>query len=293
MLGELGLSSSLNGGTFVQGTTPPTAGPFGPAYNPAASATNMASGAITPQFSRSITVYDSLGAAHNLNIAFINTGVNSWAAEIYSQPASDIVPASGLLNGQVATGSLVFNGDGSLESVTAGLSNAINIDWADGATPSSVTINWGTAGALGTGETNGMGQFSSPYSVNFVNQNGAPVGALTSVSISSTGLITASFSNGQTQDLYQIPLAIFSDPDQLQTASGNVFTETSGSGQVNLQQAGNSGVGTISSASLEQSNVQLADQLTNMIVAQRAYQANTKVISTADNLLSALDQIIQ
>ncbi len=73
-------------------------------------------------------------------------------------------------------------------------------------------MNWGTAGAIGTGKTNGLSQFNSAFSVNFVNQNGTPVGDLTSISIGSTGLVTASFSNGQTQNLYQIPLATFSDP---------------------------------------------------------------------------------
>src|SRR5581483_11220896 len=114
---------------------------------------------------------------------------------------------------------------------------------------------------------------------------GAPVGALTGVSIGQTGLITASFSNGQTQNLYQIPLASFTDPDQLESLSGNVFAQTAASGQVNLQQIGATSVGTITSSALEESNVELADQLTSMIVAQRAYEANTKVISTSDNLL--------
>jgi flagellar hook protein FlgE len=294
LLSELGLQGSLASGAFAQGVNPPSLGPLGPAYDPTKSVNNMASGAITPQFSRSITVYDSLGAPHNLNTAFINTGTNTWAVEIYAQPSTDVNETNPtLVNGQVATGTLSFNGDGSLQSITPGLSGSIPIDWANGAVPSSIIVNWGTAGALGTGKTDGMSQFSSPYNVNFVNQNGSAVGQLTGVSISTTGLITASFSNGQTQNLYQIPLASFTDPDQLQSLSGNVFAQSSTSGQVNLQQIGSSSVGTITSSSLEESNVQLADQLTSMIVAQQAYQANTKVISTAGALLTALTDAIR
>ncbi len=294
LLAELGLTATLG-----SQTVPLTTGALGPAYGATTSSKNMASGNITPQFSRPITVFDSLGTSHNLNVGFIKTGSNSWAVEIYAQPGTDVSSASldgtsgASTTGLVAYGTIKFNGDGSLQSVSSLLSQPITIDWAGGATASRITMNWGTEGAIGTGKTDGLSQFNSAFAVNFVNQNGAPVGGLTAVSISSTGLITASFSNGQTQNLYQIPLASFSDPDQLESVSGNVFAQTSGSGQVNLKQAGNSGVGTISSSSLEQSNVELADQLTQMIVAQRAYQANTKVISTADNLLQALNQIIQ
>jgi len=305
VVAALGLVSSLDGASYTQQTT----GFIGPAYLATDSATNMAGGGVTPQFSREITVFDSLGTPHNLNIAFINTGPNTWATEVYVPPVTvngtkvsqvssaslDGSSGSGS-TGLVAYGNLVFNGDGSLDSVSSLLSNAIPIDWSDGASASSITLNWGTAGAIGVGQTNGMSQFedaTNPYTVHFVNPNGTPVGDLTSISIGSTGLVTASFSNGQTQNLYQIPLAIFSNPDRLLSQSGNVYSQTADSGQVSLDQAGSSSTGTISSSSLEQSNVELADQLTTMIVAQQAYEANTKVISTVDTLLTSLDQIFQ
>jgi flagellar hook protein FlgE len=119
------------------------------------------------------------------------------------------------------------------------------------------------------------------------------VGQLTGISIDQDGFITASYNNGETQRLYKIPLGSFTDPNHLQSVSGNAFLQTTGSGVVNLKQASDSGVGTISSGALEASNVELARQLTDMIVAQRAYQANTKVISTADQLLSDLDAILR
>ncbi|MDE3015909.1 MAG: flagellar hook-basal body complex protein [Pseudomonadota bacterium] len=282
VLAALGMVPSLNGGAFSQKTT----GALGPAYDPSNSSKNMASGAIPAQFSRPVTVYDAQGTAHNLNVAFLKTGTNAWAVEIYAQPAGDVV--SSLPNGQVANGTMTFNGDGTLRSVSSSLSAPVTVDWTDGASPATLTFNWGTAN-----KTDGLSQFNSSYNVNFVNQNGTPVGQLTGISINSSGIITASYNNGQTQKLYQIPLAAFADPNQLQGVDGNAYAQTSGSGVVNLKQSGSSGVGTISSGALEQSNVDLATQLTNMIVALRAYEANTKVISTANSLLNALDQIIQ
>jgi flagellar hook protein FlgE len=294
LVAELGLVPSLNNATY---TTQSTA-VLGPAYDPTDSTKNIAGGAITAQFSRPIRVYDSLGTGHDLNISFIKTDVNTWAVEVYAANASEITTA--LPNGQVATGNVTFNGDGSLQSVDNSLLNPPDITWTNGAVSSNISFDWGSAGSpFGTvgastiGKTDGLSQFNSAYRVNFVNQNGAPVGDLTSVSITEEGFVVASYSNGQTQNLFKIPLADFANPNQLSTSSGNVFLQSAQSGEVNLRQPGTSGVGKIASSSLEQSNVELADQLTDMIVAQRAYQANTKVISTTDQLLSQLNDILR
>jgi flagellar hook protein FlgE len=126
---------------------------------------------------------------------------------------------------------------------------------------------FGTPGALTIGKTDGLEQFNSAYNVAFANQNGSAVGSLTAVSIDANGFITASFSNGETKKLYQIPLASFTSPDNLQAISGNVYAQSSASGQVALVTPGTNPVGTISSSSLEASNVELAQQLTDMIVA--------------------------
>ncbi len=294
LLAALGLVDSLNGGSF----TPQTTGALGPAYDPTNSAKNMASGAIGPQFSRPVTIFDALGTGHNLTVAFIKTTSNTWAVEVFATPETDVT--SSLPDGQLAFGTLTFNGDGSLRSVSSGLSNPININWTNGALASDLTFNWGTAGqpfgtpgATSVGKTDGLTQFDSNYNVNFVNQNGAPVGQLVGVSIDGNGFIIASYNNGETQRLFKIPLGEFANPDELQPVSGNSFAQTSQSGVVNLRQSGSSGVGTIESGSLEASNVELADQLTDMIVAQRSYQANTKVISTANTLLDDLNQILR
>jgi flagellar hook protein FlgE len=297
LVAELGLVDSLNG-TAYSTAGPQTTGAIGPAYDPGDETKNIAGGAITAQFSRPIRVYDSLGTGHDLSMSFIKTDINTWAVEVYAANEDEVT--SPLPSGQIVTGAITFNGDGSLQSIDSALANPVDITWNNGSVASTITFNWGTAGSpFGTpnassiGKTDGLSQFNSAYNVNFVNQNGAPVGDLTSVAITEEGFVVASYSNGQTQNLFKIPLADFANPNQLATSSGNVFLQSAESGEVNLRQSGSSGVGKIASSSLEQSNVELADQLTDMIVAQRAYQANTKVISTTDQLLSQLNDILR
>lgn len=275
----------------------------GPRYNPIrdpndinAVGNNMASGDITAQFSRNIRVYDSLGSGHDLRMSFIKTAANTWAVEIHAIPATDV--SSTFPNGIVAYGNIIFNGDGSLRSVSTSLTLPVAINWTNASEPSSIALDFGTAGdpfgtvgAVSIGLTDGLSQFDSSYNVNFANQNGAPVGQLVSVAINELGQVIASYSNGETQALFQLPIADFANPDGLRALSGNVYAQTRESGEVNLREAGTNGTGTVVSAALEQSNVDLAEQLTDMIVAQRAYQANTRVIRTTDELLEQLNQL--
>lgn len=305
MLAHLGLTSvadagtpilSLNGSAY---TTPYSSGELPQKYDPTGSVgQNMASGDITAQFSRNVRVYDSLGSGHDIRASFIKIGTNSWAVEMHAIPASEITTSGNLVDGQIAVGTIAFNGDGTLRSVSSGLTQAFDVVWRNGASSSTMTLNLGTAGqqfgtvgALSIGQADGLSQFDSGYNVNFATQNGAPVGQLVSVSIDSDGYVIASYSNGETASLYKLPLADFANPDGLQAVTGNVFAQTRESGEQNLREAGTNGTGSVVGAALEQSNVDLAEQLTDMIVAQRSYQANTKVIKTADELLEQLNQI--
>jgi len=292
-LAALGLVASLNNAAY----TPQSTGILGPKYDSSGSTGgNMASGDITAQFSRNVRIYDSLGSGHDIRFSYIKIAQNEWAVEVHAIPESDVNTA--LVDGQIAVGQITFNGDGSLRSLTSALTNPITINWRNGAVPSTVSLNLGTAGqpfgtpgATQIGLTDGLSQFDSSYNVAFANQNGAPVGQLVSVAITEQGVVVASYSNGETQDLFQLPVADFPNPDGLRAITGNVFAQTRDSGEVNLREAGTNGVGTIVSAALEQSNVDLAEQLTDMIVAQRSYQANTRVIKTTDELLEQLNQI--
>ncbi len=256
-------------------------------------ATNGASG-IQPNFSRNVQIFDSIGRAHNVTVAFLKDAATStWSAEIYAE--SGEVEAGTHPNGLLAAGNISFNGDGSLATndiapltPTTNPGAPVGIDWldADGAADSLVEFDLGTIG-----ETNGMSQFASDYNVVFVTQNGAEVGQLNGVSIDENGFVIASFSNGEQQKLYKLPVATFFNPLALNPRTGNVYSETVASGAFNLREPGIGSAGKISPSSLEAANVDIADEFTKMIVTQRAYSANARIITTADEMLDELIRI--
>ena len=168
-------------------------------------------------------------------------------------------------------------------SGTAG--TPVGIQWAaaGGASPSAITFDFGEIGG-----TDGLSQFASPTSVAFVNQNGAEVGELSSISIDDQGYVSASFTNGEDRRLYRLPVATFANPAALDPRSGNVYAQTDASGEFNLRTAGSGGAGVVAPSALEAANVDLAEEFTKMIVTQRAYSANAKVINTTDQMLDEL-----
>jgi len=244
---------------------------------------DMADGTVEPHFSRNIQVYDSLGRPQTLTMGFLKTAANEWQVEIYAADPAMVTAGAVALG----SGTLTFDGDGSLAGNTLG-GTAVAIDWAatTGANDSSITFDFGTAG-----ETNGLTQFASPTSVAFVLQNGAEVGELNGVRINELGYVIASFTNGEERRLYQLPLATFANPAGLDPRSGNVFAQTERSGEFNLRVAGRGGAGLLAPSALEAANVDLADEFTKMIVTQRAYSANSRVITTTNNMLEELIQI--
>ena len=279
ILKELGIANLQTVGAPTVNTT----GVKGAVYNPSAAATDMSSGAVTPQFSHDITVFDAQGNEHTIAMNVVKTATNQWAVEYTAVPATDVTSLTG--DGQIASGVLTFNGDGLLTSDT--LPSDISVNWTNGAAPSTFSID------MGLDSTSGVTQTAAPFGVSTAKQNGSPVGQLTGVSIDQNGFVTEAFSNGQTEQVFQVPLANVNNPDGLEGVSGDAFQQTLASGQVNLDLAGQGGTGSITPSALEQSNVDLSTQLTNLIVAQQAYGANSKLLTVADNLLQQLDQIIQ
>ncbi len=258
-------------------------------------ATDGVSG-VQPHMQRSIPVYDNMGGAHNIELTFLkHPTANTWNVEIYADPAE--VEVADHPDGLLASGTVTFNGDGTLgttditpnyPAATAVAGGPIGINWLDtgGQGDSSITIDFGTAGVA-----DGLSQFAGDYSVAFVQQNGAEVGALSGVSIDDQGFVIATFTNGATQPIYKLPLATFANPLALNPRTGNVFNQTTQSGEFNLRNAGESGAGTIVPSSLEAANVDLADEFTKMIVTQRAYAANARVVTTSDDMLDELMRI--
>jgi flagellar hook protein FlgE len=260
-------------------------------YDATVSSKNMASGNVSAHFSRPVRVFDAQGTGHDMQMAFLKVDTNTWDVEVYANPASDVTVASPLTDGQIATGTVTFNGDGSLNTVSSGLTGAKSISWTTGASSSSVTLDFGTAGALGTGLTDGLSQFDGAYNVAFVNQNGSEVGELSGVNINVDGYVIASFSNGQTKRIFKLPIATFADVSKLTAKNGNAYAQSDGSGQFNLREAGKGGAGFIAPSALEAANIDIGKQFTDMIITQRAFSASSRVITTVDDMLDELIRI--
>jgi flagellar hook protein FlgE len=275
-------------------------------YNSAIAANSITGGAIPANFNKLADIVDNNGVSHTINIYFLKTATNSWSVEIAAVPATDITTAGG----QIATGTMTFNGDGTLASVTPSLTNPINFPWTstgtipDGSTVATVnnavTFNWGTAGqAFGTvgatiiAQTDGMRQLAGKYQVDSLTQDGHASGTLQKIEINDRGIVTGFYSNATTQELFVIPLAKFNNPDGLENISGTAYIDSETSGFINIFASGQGGVGAILSGSLENSNVDLSSQLTDIIIAQRAYQSNTKIITTSDDMLQTITDMLR
>ncbi len=252
-------------------------------------------------FQRTVRIYDSLGAARDMVVNFKKQAVNQWLVEVRAADTTLVQPVNrttGLVDplgddGYITSGTVSFNNDGSINSIIGQLATPVTIPWDPaftGAGNQTVSFDLGIDPA-GNSTNGAVTQFASDYNVGFVNQNGAELGQRTGISIDEDGFLIASFSNGEFRRLYKLPIATFANPNGLQSRSGSVYAQTTDSGQYNLREAGNGGAGRIQGSSLEQSNIDLSEEFTKMIVTQRAYSAGTKVISTADDMLEELFRI--
>lgn len=187
-------------------------------------------------------------------------------------------------NNTLSVGLLNFNGDGTLNALSDNQGDVDielnNINWGNGSELQGIEI-----------DISSFSQFSSDYTVLFSDQNGAELGLRTGVEIDREGYVIAQFSNGATTRLYKLPLVTFANPNGLREVSGTAYTETENSGEENLREAGTGGAGFLEPSTLENSNVDLADEFAQLIVAQRAYSAGTKVINTVDQMTQELLQL--
>lgn len=136
--------------------------------------------------------------------------------------------------------------------------------------------------------TNGLIQFDSPYNTEFATQDGFGSGTLSSITVDEEGFVVGSFTNGETKKIFKLVVGVFQNPAELDAISGNLFRETDASGRPLYKEAGLGNTATVSSGSLEQSTVDIAEEFSNMIVSQRAFQASSKVITTVDQMLNEL-----
>ena len=232
-------------------------------------------------FSTSFIVYDSLGNDIPLTVTFTKTAnPNEWTW------ASSVPASTGAL-GAGATGTLTFNPDGSLSA--GGADPSMTVNWSTGAiTPQ--TITWDLYDD--TSASNGsVTQHAVSSITSYTSQNGYSAGTLQSITINEEGQISGTYSNGQISNLYQIAIADFPSYAGLTKLGGNLFGASLDSGQVLRGVPGEGSMGSLSTNSLEMSNVDLATEFVRLITTQRAFQANSRVITTSDEILNELINI--
>lgn len=218
--------------------------------------------------STTLTMYDSLGGGHQVTLYYSKTANNNWTVNFAQE---DPANAGELLN--VGTQTLTFDSAGSLTATS-------------GSGPTLVIGGGATASQPIAFDHTGTMQYASEFAVLAINQNGYASGALDSLTIADDGRMTGIFSNGQTRLIGQIALAKFIAPTELVKLGGNLYGESSDSGQPIVSSPGTSGLGDVSSNTLELSNVDLAQEFVNMITAQRGFQANSRMITVTDELMA-------
>ena len=261
---------SALGGTLSSGTTTRTSGNI---Y-----AASLAS---------STDIYDSLGSKHTLRIEYTKIGTTASGGSEWSMTISVPKPAeinTGIAPENIVTGTISFNSDGSLATYTP---RNLNFTGNNGSTANqNVSLNLGSIGQF-----DGMTSFDKDSNTSNITPDGYAGGDLTGISIDETGTIIGSFSNGYSFALAQVAMATFSNNGGLESDGGNCYIQSTNSGTPIVGQASTGSKGSIQSSALEMSNVDLSRSLTQLIVIQRGYQANSKTITTADEMLNTLLQL--
>ncbi|MFZ4618380.1 MAG: flagellar hook protein FlgE [Rectinemataceae bacterium] len=252
-------------------------------------------------------LYDSFGQVHNLRVEFTRVAgqTNQWNAAVSVDPESKTATNTSVAIGQPATGQansflVEFDNRGLLQRVTdrqganapatgaldIGVSFDVQGATAQGGTPArqDFRLNLGTVGSA----TNTVTQFAERSSTKVFSQDGYAMGYLDNFKIDQTGGVTAVYSNGSNRSIGQVALASFTNPNGLEKIGETNFVQSNNSGMANVGPSGIAGKGKIVAGSLEMSNVDLAEQFTDMIVTQRGFQANSRTIQTADQILQEL-----
>lgn len=225
-----------------------------------------------------VSVYDTQGNLYNLSGNFMKNADNTWTFT----PSGKIVDKEGktVANVTGTPSTIKFDANGAYDSLNT-IANSITIDPAggpySGAGAFTVNLDFST-----------MTQYASESTAKATGQDGWSDGTLNGVSINSTGTIVGSFTNGKTKDLARVALAVFNNPAGLIKNGSNMYSASNNSGLPDVGESGTGGRGTFSGGTLEMSNVDLAQEFSNMIITQRGFQANSKIITTTDEMLEQL-----
>jgi flagellar hook protein FlgE len=239
--------------------------------------------------SSQVDVYDSLGNQQAVTLSWTQNSANNWTVAITSPnntPSSTIGTAqvqfgtNGVTAGTIG-GFGTVTGNVTASSFAAGSPATLTLTANFGSGNQTIALNMGDFG-----EANGVTQFAaSNYSLSSLSQNGLPAGAFTGVTMTDTGDVVANYNNGQSKTIAQVPVVTFADANALQPQNGQAFTATSSSGDAVAQSANTNGAGNLVTGSVESSNVDIATEFSSLIVAQQAYSANAKVVTSANQLL--------
>jgi flagellar hook protein FlgE len=241
---------------------------------------NAAVGSADATFSSPITVYDAQGVSHALTVTYTETAPNTWGYSV-TIPSTDLTSGTGTST-QLTSGTLTFDGSGNLLTPAAA-SGAIPIaitGLADGA--SDMNVTWNIYNAAGSPT---LTQYNATSANSAASQNGSAAGQLNSMSIGSNGQIVAQFSNGTSENVAQIALASVLNPGSMQQLDGNSYAVTAQTATPVIGTPSTGARGLITGGSLETSTVDIATEFTNLLEYERGYQANSKVISTEDQVV--------
>lgn len=279
--------------------------PGAAAYN--ASTNSMAAGGVSPDVSIQLPVSDSKGSKQTFELDLLkSTTPNQWYAELVANPPSSVKVAAGVPAGQVAAGIIAFTPTGQYDptnstGIFASSTPSLSLGASSAAAPAAGAVNW--AASLGDaaqqitftfgGNGSGLTQFDSPSTVQSIAANGTTFGNLASVEVSATGAVTAVFDNGVTREVAQIALATIPNPDGMTAEPGNAYSISNSSGTATLKIPGSGGAGDISPSTLEASTVDLSTEFTSLIQTQQAYSAASKIITTSNEMLTDLLNVIR
>lgn len=237
-----------------------------------------------------VNIFDTLGTVRVLQLSWAPVSPNIWSLTVSAPDASPATLGSIELNfGQagspVAPPGLL--GSFSNESGVTGAAGvagapaniAVTADFGQGPQPFNITLG-------NFAEANGVTQFAgADYALRDIAQDGVPLGAFTSVSIRENGDVIVNYDNGRSAAIARVPLASFNDPNRLNRRDGQAFQTSNESGAARVGDIGNNGAGSVAVGSIESSNVDIASEFSKLIVAQRAYSANTRIVTTTDDML--------
>jgi len=226
-----------------------------------------------------VTAYDSLGNAHTIQLTFTKTAANTWSVTgSEPDPANPSTPISA-----ISAQTLNFTATGLIDSSSA-TNGLVDVSLA--------TSNGSTTPLAFKIDMRQFTQFAGSSALSIRTNTGSPAGALVSFSVGASGEISGIYSNGSTQRIGQLALASFANPGGLQRSGQNLWSTSSASGDAIIGTPNDGGRGSVSTGTLETSNVDLAQQFTSVIIAQRGFQASSRVITASDQLLQDLVNII-